>query len=151
MCGTFADCTNLASLNLSGWNTNKIYDMQQMFSNCSSLTEIDLSGFKPDKIWGLYHTFYGCNYLEVIDLRNFHIANPDIVNKELTFKDCYRLHTLRLDNCDNTTIKTLIESTEFPTNPIAGVTRKIYCKKENAAGLTQPVNWKFEYIDEDAQ
>jgi hypothetical protein len=58
-----------------------------------------------------------------------------------------KLHTLRLDNCSNITINKIITSSDFPTNAIPGVTRKIYCKEAEAAGLTAPKNWVFEYID----
>jgi hypothetical protein len=60
---------------------------------------------------------------------------------------CSKLHTLRLDNCNNDTINKIITSSGLSTGTIKGVTRKIYCKEENAAGLTAPTNWIFEYID----
>ena len=60
---------------------------------------------------------------------------------------CTSLHTLRLDNCDNTTISKIIKSSGFPINAIEGVTRTIYCKRANAEGLTAPTNWAFSYID----
>jgi hypothetical protein len=63
------------------------------------------------------------------------------------FSGCSKLHTLRLDNCSNDTINKIITSSGFPIKTIEGVTRKIYCKEENAAGLTAPTNWIFEYID----
>ena len=63
------------------------------------------------------------------------------------FSGCTSLHTLRLDNCSNDTISKIIASGGFPTNAIEGVTRTIYCKEENAAGLTAPTNWVFSYVD----
>jgi surface protein len=59
-----------------------------------------------------------------------------------------KLHTIRLDNCSNDTINKIITSSLFPTNAITGVTRKIYCKESEAAGLTAPTNWVFEYVEE---
>jgi surface protein len=63
------------------------------------------------------------------------------------FTSCNKLHTLHLDNCSNDTISKIITSTGFPTNHIDGIKGTIYCKKENAAGLTPPTNWAFEYIE----
>jgi hypothetical protein len=59
---------------------------------------------------------------------------------------CKKLHTLRLDNCNNSNISKIITSTSFPTNVIYGATKTIYCKEEEAAGLTVPRNWVFSYV-----
>jgi hypothetical protein len=67
------------------------------------------------------------------------------------FYDCNKLHKLRLDNCSNATINKIITSYGFPTNAITDVTRKIYCKKAEAAGLTAPKNWVFEFVDQQGE
>ena len=41
----FYDCTSLASLDLSNFNTANVTDMMYMFSGCSGLTSLDLSSF----------------------------------------------------------------------------------------------------------
>jgi hypothetical protein len=40
----------------------------------------------------------------------------------------------------------MIEIYPLPTDAIDGVTRTIYCKEENAIGLTPPENWEFSYV-----
>jgi surface protein len=68
---------------------------------------------------------------------------------------CNSLHTLRLDNCSNATISKIINESGMPTEPIIDLntgqetTRKIYCKEENAAGLTAPNGWEFSYVTEE--
>ena len=37
--------------------------------------------------------------------------------------------------------------TNLPTGYIAGLTRKIYVKRDYKGLLTEPANWKFEYVD----
>ena len=41
----FLNCSNLTSLNLSSFNTDKVNGMSRMFCNCSNLLLLDLSNF----------------------------------------------------------------------------------------------------------
>lgn len=107
----------------------------------------DLSNWDTSNVVDMNHMFYICDYAVIINMSNFDMSN--VINTENMFYYCYRLHTLRLDNCDNATIKKIIESSNFPTNKINGVTKTIYCKRENAVGLTPPTNWVFSFIDDD--
>ena len=86
-----------------------------------------------------------CTKLETVDIRNFDLINCSTASN--IFYSCRSLHTLRLDNCSNDTINKIITSSGFPTGTIEGVTRTIYCKEANAAGLTAPDGWVFEYVE----
>ena len=75
------------------------------------------------------------------------------------FTDCHNLHILRLDNCSRGTISNIISMGDLPVTQTAGEeveidgemtfidTRIIYCKESEAAGLTPPESWVFEYVD----
>lgn len=41
----FNDCKSLTSLNLTKFNTKKVYYMKNMFSNCVNLKKLDISSF----------------------------------------------------------------------------------------------------------
>ena len=127
-------------------NTSNITTMSQMFYNCNSLTSLDLSNWDVSNTTDMNQMFYGCSSLTELDLSNFDMTNASTVHM---FNGCTSLHTLRLDNCSNYTIGKIINSVLFPTNAIEGVTRTIYCKEENAAGLVAPTNWVFSYIVEE--
>ena len=127
-------------------NTSNITTMSQMFYNCKSLTSLDLSNWDVSNTTDMSQMFYGCSSLTELDLSNFDMTNAPTV---YMFYGCTSLHTLRLDNCSNDTISNIITSNNFPTNAIEGVTRTIYCKEENAAGLVAPTNWVFSYIVEE--
>ena len=131
------------NLDVSSWNTDNVTNMECMFYYCYNLTSLDLSNFNTNNVTIMYSMFDGCINLEKLDLSNF------IINSSLysMFVGCDKLQELRLDNCDNDTISKIINSYEFPTGTIEGVTRKIYCKEANAVGLTAPTNWIFEYVD----
>lgn len=118
----FYNCKSLVSLDSRDWRTNNVTRVGQMFSKCTNLTDLDISNFDISHITSM-------NY--IIDM----------------FYNCNSLHTLRLDNCNNDTINKIITSDGFPTNAIDGITRTIYCKEENAAGLSAPECWVFSFVD----
>ena len=135
-------CTEVVKI-----NTSDIIDMENMFYSCSLLESLDLSDFDTSKVITMYYMFHKCDLLEILDLSNFDMTN--VTKTDGMLFRCTSLHTLRLDNCSNDTIRKIITSSSFPTNAIDGVTRTIYCREENAAGLTPPTNWVFEYIKEE--
>ena len=142
-----AYCNNLTTVNLSSFNTSNVTSMSYMFSGSKSLIELDLSNFDTSNVTSPGSMFSGCNNLTTLDISNFDLIKA--TNANYILKDCNSLHTLRLDNCNNDTINKIITSKNFPTNAIEGVTRTIYCKEENAAGLTPPENWVFSYVTEE--
>ena len=140
--GTYCNINELIKLNPSN-----ITDMKDMFNGCSSLTELDLSNWDVGNVTNMSYMFYYCSQLTQLDVSNWNTSN--VTNISYMFYGCNSLHTLRLDNCSNDTISKIINSDWFPTNAIEGVTRTIYCKEENAAGLVAPTNWVFSYIVEE--
>lgn len=141
---TFA-YSSLKNFNLSGATLGAITNMEATFAECPLLEEIDLSMLDTSNVTDVSGLFYNCPLLESVDIRNFDLTeDTKIVNM---FAECLNLHTIRLDNCNNATIKKIIESYNFPTGEIEGITRRIYCKQTNATGLTTPNGWQFEYID----
>ena len=83
----FNGCTNLASLDLSSWDTSNVTNMGSMFTKCSSLTSLDLTSFDINKLEndsitgsGAYQMFLGCtNLTEILVSRGK--WNDDIVNE----------------------------------------------------------------------
>jgi surface protein len=99
--------------------------------------------------------FYNCTALKSLNISNWNMSaityttsgNNKTFNCKNMLSGCSSLQELRLDNCNNATINNIITSSGFPTDVIDGVTRKIYCKEENAAGLIAPTNWVFEFVE----
>ena len=145
MSSMFSNCRNLTSLDVSNFDMTNVTNMELMFYDCDKLTELDLSSFDASKVTNMYGVFSSCSSLTTLNISNFDMTNVN--RREYMFSNCTSLHTLRLDNCSNDTINKIITSSNFPTKAIEGVTRKIYCKQENAAGLTPPTNWVFEFVD----
>ena len=144
----FYQCKSLITVsNISSWNTGKVTDIASMFFGCNNLTSLDLSNWDIGNVTNISSMFEGCSSLQTLNLSNWH--TDSFTSRGDIFKDCTSLHTLRLDNCDNRTIDLFITANGFPTNVIEGVTRTIYCKEENAAGLSAPGNWVFSYVEEE--
>jgi surface protein len=148
MSNIFNYCKLLISLDASNWDISNVTDINGMFYGCSGLTSINLSNWDTSNVTSMSNIFNDCTSLEVLDISNFKITNTTSYNNYV-FYNCNALHTLRLDNCDNNTISKIISTSKFPTNAIDGVTRTIYCKEENAAGLTPPTNWTFSFVTEE--
>ena len=141
--------SKLVELNVSNWDTSNVADMSSMFSGCGSLTSLDLSNWDTSNVNITQDMFMACTSLAELNLSNFDMTN--VYAPSNMFANCTSLHTLRLDNCSYSTISKIITSSDLPTGTIDGVTRTIYCKKSEAAGLTPPRNWVFSYVSEEPE
>ena len=141
----FRGCANLISVNTEDWDVSNVTNMWGMFMDCTSLTSLDLSSFDTSNVYDIGMMFTNCGSLTELYLSNFDTSN--VYDVDFMFSGCNNLRELHLDNCSNNTISKIITSYGFPTGAISGVTRKLYCKRANAEGLTAPKNWQFSYID----
>ena len=62
----FDGCKNLTSLDLSGWNTSNVNNMNSMFRYCSHLTSLDLSGWDLNRVIDMSVMFRYCTSLKRI-------------------------------------------------------------------------------------
>jgi surface protein len=76
----FYRCSSLTSLDVSSFNTEKVYDMSYMFVGCSSLTNLDVSNFNTSKVTGMAGMFEVCTGLTTLDLSNFNTRNVRFMN-----------------------------------------------------------------------
>jgi surface protein len=67
----FYGCSSLESLDISGFDTSLVTNMNSMFFECNSLEILDLSSFNTSLVTNLNSMFYGCRSLEMLDLSNF--------------------------------------------------------------------------------
>ena len=71
----FDGCESLASLDVSGFKTDKVTSMFHMFSDCSSLTNLDVSGFNTEKVTDMGSMFWNCASLTSLDVSGFKTIN----------------------------------------------------------------------------
>lgn len=91
----FENCNNLTKLNLLGVDTSKVSDMKWMFSDCYELSTLDLSGFDTSNVGRMHCMFWGCCNLTtirgIIDMKS-------CTDCAYMFKDCYNLRSVRIKN-----------------------------------------------------
>ena len=128
MFAMFSYCSDLTSLDLSGWDTSKVTNMFAMFGYCNDLTSLDLSGWNTSKVTNMGGMFGYCNGLTSLDLRNFNTSNvtnmngmfkgcsgltelnlsgwviSDATNTNDMFSGCSKLSTIRMKGCSEDTI-----------------------------------------------
>ena len=63
MSSMFAYCSGLTSLNLTGFDTSAVTNMDMMFNNCSKLTSLNLSSFDTSAVTSLWLMFDDCSSL----------------------------------------------------------------------------------------
>ena len=59
----FRNCSNLVSLDLSGFDTSDVIAMDGMFDGCENLTTLDLSNFDTSKLDSMWSMFLNCENL----------------------------------------------------------------------------------------
>ena len=83
-------CKNLTSLDVSGFNTENVYNMESMFLGCKNLTSLDVSGFKTENVTYMNSMFDGCKNLTTIYVGNgWNISN--VTDSEDMFNNCPNL------------------------------------------------------------
>ena len=98
----FLGCSQLTSIDLSGWDTSKITSMQQMFNGCSALTSLDLSGWDTSMVNSMYGMFFGCSSLTSLDLSGFKTSS--VTTMSGMFADCSRLSSLDVTGFDTSKV-----------------------------------------------
>ena len=86
----FNGCSNLTTLDLSGFDTQKVNWMNSMFCNCSKLTTLDLSSFNTAKVKDMHDMFYYCKSLTTIYVSGS-LTTDCVTSSEAMFSGCSSL------------------------------------------------------------
>ena len=98
----FYGCSELESVNLSNFNTEKVIDMSHMFEKCSLLKTLDLTSFKTKNVINMDNMFDNCSSLKSLDLSNFDTSNAR--NIADMFARCYSMKSVNLSSFDTKNI-----------------------------------------------
>ena len=96
MGGMFSGCHNLASLDLSNFETSKVTDISCMFENCYTIEYLDLSNFDTSSVEAMYRLFNGCTNVKSIDVSSFDTSKVSLFHN--MFSDCINLEFLNITN-----------------------------------------------------
>ena len=98
----FLGCSQLTSLDVSGWDTSKVTSMQQMFNGCSALTSLDVSNFDTSKVTNMNNMFNGCSSLTTLDVSSFDTSK--VADMTHMFNGCSRLTYLDVSGFDTSKV-----------------------------------------------
>ena len=91
------------TLDLSGWKTFNVKDMNGMFYRCSSLKSIDLSGWDTSNVKKMGSMFCYCTSIKSLDLSGWNTSN--VKDMGWMFFDCKTLESLNLSGWDTSNVK----------------------------------------------
>ena len=103
--GMFYQCTNLTSLDLSGFDTSNVTNMRYMFSQCWYLNSITFGDkFNTSNVNDMNSMFDSCESITSLDLNSFNTSNVEDMG--YMFQYCYSLPYLDISNFDTSKVST---------------------------------------------
>ena len=102
----FRDCSSLASLDVSGWNTSRVESMWIMFDGCSSLPSLDVSGWDTSRVTNMGGMFDGCSALPSLDVSKLNTSR--VTNMATMFWGCFALASLDLSSFDTSRVTHMV-------------------------------------------
>lgn len=101
----FMNCSSLASVNVSQFDTRNVTNMEYMFYGCKSLTNIDVSGFETSNVTSMLCMFRECDKLSVLDVSHFDTSN--VTDMMQMFYHCRSLDYLDVSHFDTKKVTTM--------------------------------------------
>ena len=94
--------SNLATLDLSSFDTSKVTDMSYMFEGMSNLTTLDLSSFDTSNVMDMREMFSQMHNLTSLDLSSFDTSN--VTRMHSMFSEMRNLTSLNLSSFDTSQV-----------------------------------------------
>ena len=99
----FRDCPNLASIDVTGFDTSKVTSMASMFYSCKALTSLDLSSFVTTNLTTMGMMFYDCSKLVKVTVdTGFTTVNVTTDGGANVFRKASKLVGANGTKCDGT-------------------------------------------------
>ena len=98
----FSDMSNLTTLNLSNFDTSNVTNMGAMFRGVSNLTTLNLSNFDTSKVTNMSSMFFHASNLTTLNLSNFDTSKVMYMNS--MFSNMYNLTALNLSSFDTSNV-----------------------------------------------
>jgi len=102
----FSFCTKLTEINVNGFDTSNVTEMQCMFLGCDQLTGLDVSGFNTSKVTMMYDMFESCENLTELDVSGFDTSN--VTDMGFMFAYCGKLTELDVSGFDTSKVENTI-------------------------------------------
>ncbi|MBD5484428.1 MAG: BspA family leucine-rich repeat surface protein, partial [Lachnospiraceae bacterium] len=105
MYSMFHNCSNLTTLDVSGFDTSSVTDMESMFDKCSNLTTLDVSSFDTSSVTDMGGMFSGCSNLTTLDVSS--LDTSKVTSMNCMFYDCSNLTTLDVSSLDTSKVTSM--------------------------------------------
>ena len=102
VCWLFSGRHDLESIDLSGWKTSNVTDMNNMFFDCRKIKSINLSGWDTSNVKNMGALFWNCRHLESLDLSGWDTSNVNTIRE--IFYNCEKLESLDLSGWDTSNV-----------------------------------------------
>lgn len=101
----FYSCSEVTSINFTGFNSSNVTDMSGMFMSCSNLTSLNFASIDTSKVTNMYAMFNLCISLTSLNLRSFNTKNVE--NMEYMFSGCYALTYLNISSFNTSNVTSM--------------------------------------------
>ena len=92
----FKGCKSLTSIDLSHFNTGRVYSFSGMFDSCTSLEKINLNNFDASQTRYMSNMFRNCHKLSSIDFSTFKSGKNLLYGIDGMFNNCTSLSFINL-------------------------------------------------------
>ena len=161
MARMFFECSSLKDLYFSGFKTNNVTDMSDMFNGCTSLLGVlDISSFNTSKVESMASMFNGCSKITGISLSNFNTSK--VTNMFGVFEECSGLTSLNLSSFNTSKVTsmssmfyncsslTYLDLRNFDTAAVEYFNYMFYnCSKLEKIRVNNGTNWKSNKVIDD--
>ena len=96
---------HLTKIDLSGWDTSDITDMNKMFSDCIYLKSLEVSNFNTSNVTTMGNMFNNCWEIKSLDVSGFDTSK--VTNMSYMFNQCYSLTSLDVSGFDTSKVTTM--------------------------------------------
>ncbi|MEO1772052.1 InlB B-repeat-containing protein [Candidatus Enterococcus ferrettii] len=103
--GLFKNHRAVTTINLTGFDTSQVKNMNQLFASCSKLQKLDMSTVNTSQVTTMDSMFYFCSVLQELNLSN--VDTSQVTNMMWMFFSCPKLQELDLNHFDTSKVKNM--------------------------------------------
>ncbi len=99
----FSQQMNISEIDISGWQTDSLTNMNHMFQGCQKLTSLDMSGWNTSQVTQMAAVFEICEGLKTLNVSGWDVSNVETM--EQLFRRCGKLTELDLSKWNTASLK----------------------------------------------
>ena len=117
MSNMFNGCSNLTSINMSGWDTSNVTTMYSVFRECSKLTSLDLSSFNTSNVTSMVNMFEDVSELSQLHMEYCSASTVTAILGVINDRSSTTSGILYVTDSVYTSVKSLANSKNWYSSP----------------------------------